>query len=127
MLTRITEFIHAYGASAGLQLAHAGRKGSAMRPWEGGRSLSDAEGGWETVGPSAIPFGGPNNELWRIPHELTEEEIEEILAVFVAAAQRALRAGFRLTEPVAQSNGPQHQFSRKASCNRVLERFILVE
>jgi len=44
MLSRITEFIHAYGAVAGLQLAHAGRKGSAMRPWEGGRSLSDEEG-----------------------------------------------------------------------------------
>ena len=98
MLSRITEFIHAYGAVAGLQLAHAGRKGSAMRPWEGGRSLSDEEGGWETVGPSPIPFGGQNNELWRIPHELTEEKIEEILAAFVAAAQRALQAGFRLIE-----------------------------
>jgi 2,4-dienoyl-CoA reductase-like NADH-dependent reductase (Old Yellow Enzyme family) len=98
MLSRIVEFIHAYGAVAGLQLSHAGRKGSATRPWEGGRSLSDEEGGWETVGPSPIPFGGGNNELWRIPHELTEEEIEEVLAAFVAAAQRALAAGFRLVE-----------------------------
>jgi 2,4-dienoyl-CoA reductase-like NADH-dependent reductase (Old Yellow Enzyme family) len=98
MLSRIAEFIHAYGAVAGLQLAHAGRKGSAMRPWESGRSLSDEEGGWETVGPSPIPFGGPNNELARIPHELTEEEIEEVLVAFAAAAQRALRAGFRMVE-----------------------------
>src|ERR1700683_1899808 len=44
MLSRIAEFIHAYGAVAGLQLAHAGRKGSATRPWEGSRSLSDEEG-----------------------------------------------------------------------------------
>jgi 2,4-dienoyl-CoA reductase-like NADH-dependent reductase (Old Yellow Enzyme family) len=97
-LSRIAEFIHAYGAVAGMQLAHAGRKGSAMRPWEGGRSLSDEEGGWETIGPSPIPFGGRNNELWRTPRELTEEEIEEVLAAFVAAAQRALQAGFRLVE-----------------------------
>jgi 2,4-dienoyl-CoA reductase-like NADH-dependent reductase (Old Yellow Enzyme family) len=98
MLSRIVEFIHAYGAVAGVQLAHAGRKGSAARPWEGGRSLSDEEGGWETVGPSPIPFGGGTNELWRIPHELSEEEIEEVLVAFVAAAQRARAAGFRLVE-----------------------------
>src|ERR1700756_2960559 len=97
MLSRITEFIHAYGAVAGLQLSHAGRKGSATRPWEGGRSLSDEEGGWETVGPSPIPFGGQNNELWRIPHELAEEEIEEILAAFVAVAQPAPAAGVLLS------------------------------
>lgn len=98
MLSRIAEFIHGYGAVAGVQLAHAGRKGSAARPWEGGRSLSDEEGGWETVGPSPIAFGGPNNQLWRVPHELTEEEIEEVLSAFVAAAQRALVTGFRLIE-----------------------------
>jgi 2,4-dienoyl-CoA reductase-like NADH-dependent reductase (Old Yellow Enzyme family) len=98
MLSRIAEFIHGYGAAAGLQLAHAGRKGSVARPWEGGRSLSDEEGGWETVGPSPIAFGGRNNELWRVPHELTESEIEVIISAFVASAQRALFAGFRLVE-----------------------------
>ncbi len=98
MLSRISEFIHTYGAVAGLQLAHAGRKGSAARPWEGGRSLSQEEGGWETVGPSAISFGSRRDELWRTPHELTEEEIEKILSAFAAGAQRALEAGFRLIE-----------------------------
>ena len=98
MLSRIAEFIHAYGAVSGLQLAHAGRKGSATRPWEGSRSLSDEEGGWETLGPSPISFGTQNNELWRIPHEMTAADIEEVLCAFEAAAQRALRAGFRVVE-----------------------------
>ncbi len=98
MLSRIADFIHSYGAVAGVQLAHAGRKGSAARPWEGGRSLSDEEGGWETVAPNSLAFGGPKNELWRVPHELTEEEIAVVQAAFVSAAQRALTAGFRLVE-----------------------------
>jgi NADH:flavin oxidoreductase / NADH oxidase family len=98
MLSRIADFIHGYGAVAGIQLAHAGRKGSAARPWEGGRSLSDEEGGWETVAPSPLAFGGPKNELWRAPRDLTEEEIVAVQAAFVSAAQRALVAGFRLVE-----------------------------
>jgi 2,4-dienoyl-CoA reductase-like NADH-dependent reductase (Old Yellow Enzyme family) len=130
MLSRITGFIHAYGAVAGIRLAHAGRKGSAMRPWEGGRSLSDEEGGWETVGPSPIPFGGRNNELWRIPHELTEEEIEEVLAAFIAAAQRALQAGFRLLELhfahgyLGHSLSPITNLSNYQPAHRSLRRFV---
>src|SRR5260370_7016180 len=67
MLSRITEFIHAYGAVAGLQLAHAGRKASPMRPWERGRSLSDEEGGWETIIPTPIPSDVHTNKLCPIP------------------------------------------------------------
>jgi hypothetical protein len=101
MLSRIADFIHSYGAVAGIQLAHAGRKGSAARPWEGGRSLSDEEGGWETVAPSPLAFGGPKNELWRAPRDLTEEEIVAVQAAFVSAAQRALVAGFRLVDCIS--------------------------
>ena len=107
MLSRITGFIHAYGAVAGMQLAHAGRKGSAMRPWEGGRSLSDEEGGWETVGPSPIRFGGRNNELWRIPHELTEEEIDTRTAYQVPFAERVLKEAEVPTAAVGSITAPK--------------------
>src|SRR3954454_9246502 len=55
-LSRITAFLHAQGAAAGIQLAHAGRKASTKRPWEGGGSLSEAEGAWTVVAPSPVPF-----------------------------------------------------------------------
>src|SRR2546430_2661271 len=55
-LSRITGFLHSQGAAAGIQLAHAGRKASTRPPWEGGGQLSDAEGAWTVVAPSAAPF-----------------------------------------------------------------------
>ncbi len=66
-LARIAKFVAAHGAVPGIQLAHAGRKGSKSRPWDGDRSLTDAEGGWDVVAPSALAFA----EGWRVPHELT--------------------------------------------------------
>jgi 2,4-dienoyl-CoA reductase-like NADH-dependent reductase (Old Yellow Enzyme family) len=78
----------------GVQLAHAGRKASARRPWEGGGPLTAGEDPWQTVGPSPIPFA----EGWPAPHELTEGEIEEIVQKFAAAAERAKRAGFDFIE-----------------------------
>jgi 2,4-dienoyl-CoA reductase-like NADH-dependent reductase (Old Yellow Enzyme family) len=98
MLTNITKFVCEYGAVPGIQLAHAGRKASAQRPWEGGRSIADGDGGWPTVAPSPIAFGGPKNELWKVPAELSVGEIAQIQQAFVAAARRALQAGFRLVE-----------------------------
>ncbi len=62
-MARIVRFISSQGAVPGIQLAHAGRKASKSRPWEGDRSLSDTEGGWPVVGPSAIPFA----DGWRVP------------------------------------------------------------
>src|SRR5215470_9393018 len=55
-LARIAAFVRAQGAVAGIQLAHAGRKASVHRPWEGGAPLTESEGAWQTVAPSAIPF-----------------------------------------------------------------------
>ena len=98
MLANITTFIREYGAVPGVQLAHAGRKASAQRPWEGGRSIADVDGGWPIVAPSSLAFGGPKNELWKVPAELSVGEISQIQQAFVAAARRALRAGFRLVE-----------------------------
>ncbi|RME57471.1 MAG: NADH:flavin oxidoreductase/NADH oxidase [Caldilineae bacterium] len=93
-LARVARFLHEYGAVAGIQIAHAGRKASTARPWEGGRPLGSEEGGWPVVGPSPIPFG-PGHP---VPQELTLEEIHTIQAAFQAAAVRAREAGFRFLE-----------------------------
>src|SRR5438477_9197235 len=56
-LARIARFVHSQGTVAGIQLAHAGRKASCEAPWKGGASLKTAAaGGWQVVGPSAVPF-----------------------------------------------------------------------
>jgi 2,4-dienoyl-CoA reductase-like NADH-dependent reductase (Old Yellow Enzyme family) len=94
-LSRINRFVEAHGAVPGIQLAHAGRKASASRPWEGDRHLKDEEGGWPIVGPSAIAFGG---ELWKVPSALSVSEIHGIRASFVASARRAIAAGYKVLE-----------------------------
>jgi 2,4-dienoyl-CoA reductase-like NADH-dependent reductase (Old Yellow Enzyme family) len=94
-LQRINQFIKAHGAVPGIQIAHAGRKASAARPWEGDHSLKDEEGGWETIAPSPLAFG---NKLWRVPKEMTKEDIQEVQNAFRAAALRALEAGYEWLE-----------------------------
>ena len=94
-LARIAEFVKQHGAVAGIQIAHAGRKASADLPWKGGAHLSEAQGGWETIAPSAIPFGG---DLPKIPRAMTEADIARVQNDFVAAANRALAAGFEWLE-----------------------------
>ena len=89
----IVEFVAARGAVPGVQLAHAGRKASTRAPWEGGAPLSESEGAWETLAPSAVPFG-----RYPPPRALTEEEIEETVRRFAASAKLALAAGFRVVE-----------------------------
>ena len=77
-----------------MQLAHAGRKGSTAVPWAGGKGVSIAEGGWEPVGPSALPFDAG----YPLPHALEKDEIRAVVAAFRKAAQRALAAGFQVIE-----------------------------
>lgn len=98
-LKQITDFISSYGAVPGIQIAHAGRKASTMNPWKIGnrhvkKALSNEEGGWDVVAPSAIAF----SEIARMPEELSEEGIKAIQEKFVAAAKRALAAGFKFLE-----------------------------
>lgn len=93
-LRRITDFLKAHGAVAGIQIAHAGRKAGTARPWDGGKPVSDAQGGWEPVAPGPLPF----REGYRTPHELTIDEIHALRAAFVAAAIRARKAGFEWLE-----------------------------
>ena len=94
-LARIAGFVKAQGAVAGIQIAHAGRKASADLPWKGGAHLAEANGGWETIAPSAIAFGG---NLSKIPRAMTEMEIVRVQNDFVATAKRALSAGFEWLE-----------------------------
>ncbi|ACT50078.1 NADH:flavin oxidoreductase/NADH oxidase [Methylovorus glucosotrophus] len=93
-LHRIVDFIHGQGASAAIQLAHAGRKASSTRPWEGSTGIPVAQGGWETVAPSAIVFS-PQHAT---PQALDKAGIARISDAFMAAADRALAAGFDVIE-----------------------------
>ena len=107
MLQRITAFIEAQGALAGMQLAHSGRKGSTYRPWEGDSLADEHHGGWKpVVAPSAIPFS-PNHA---VPKALTVPQIAETVNSFAKAAQRALDAGFKVIEIHAAHGYLIHEF-----------------
>jgi 2,4-dienoyl-CoA reductase-like NADH-dependent reductase (Old Yellow Enzyme family) len=80
-------------AKLGVQIAHAGRKASAQRPWEGGGSLKGDEA-WQTIAPSAIPFG----DGWATPRAATADDLARIPQTFVQAAERAVRIGFDAIE-----------------------------
>lgn len=93
-LRPITRFIREQGAVPGIQLAHAGRKGSTDVPWVGGRWLDPKAGGWTTLAPSALPFG-PG---YATPQAMTAADIGTVTGQFVAATRRALAAGFDVVE-----------------------------
>src|SRR5689334_4472477 len=115
-LARIVRFMHEQGATAGIQLAHAGRKASTRRPWEGGGKIGEDEGGWpdNVWGPSPIPF----SETYPQPKELTEAGIAEVVAAFAAAARRARAAGFRVIEIHAAHGYLIHEFFSPLSNHR---------
>lgn len=102
----IAQFIQAHGAIPGIQLAHAGRKGSTAAPWNGGKAIARTDGGWEPVGPSAVAFAAD----YPMPKELMLAEIDQVVADFVAAAKRAQRAGFQLIELHAAHGYLLHEF-----------------
>jgi 2,4-dienoyl-CoA reductase-like NADH-dependent reductase (Old Yellow Enzyme family) len=114
-LARIARFVESQGAVAGIQIAHAGRKGSCDLPWKGGARLkTPKEGGWTVVAPSPIPFadGDPS------PVALDEAGIDQVVAAFEAAARRALDAGFRLIEIHAAHGYLLHEFLSPLSNHR---------
>jgi len=104
---RISHFLKQFGAVPGIQLAHAGRKASANRPWEGDDHIGTELGGWDIIAPSPVPFGG---SLSKVPQEMTGEDIARIQAAFVAAAQRSLAAGFEWLELHFAHGYLAHQF-----------------
>jgi len=105
-LARIVRFVHAQGAACGTQLAHAGRKGSTRRPWDGIRAIPVEEGGWQPVGPSDTAF----SSTYPVPRALRLDEIPIIVDAFGQAAQRALRAGFDVVEIHAAHGYLLHEF-----------------
>lgn len=113
-LARIARFVRDQGAVAGIQLAHAGRKASCDVPWNGGAFLTAAQGGWEVVGPSPIPF----NESDPPPVALDDEGIDTVIAAFEAATDRALEAGFQVIEIHAAHGYLLHEFLSPLSNER---------
>jgi len=94
-LARLVADIRTYSdATLGIQLAHAGRKGSIRAAWQGGGALADADGGWATVAPSAIAL----HPDWRVPHALDEAGMARVRNAFVDAARGADRCGFDVLE-----------------------------
>lgn len=113
-LKRITDFIHAHGAVAGIQIAHAGRKASHDSPMNGSAQLSIEQGGWATVAPSALSFDA--NEI--PPLELDEKGISAVIAQFRDAALRSLKAGFKVLEIHAAHGYLIHEFYSPLSNKR---------
>jgi len=92
----LVEGIESAGAVPALQLAHAGRKASSNRPWDGNNHMAaDDPQGWTPISPSAIGFG---HDLARVPRAMTKADIARVQGEFVAAAERALRVGFKWLE-----------------------------
>jgi len=116
-LKRITEFIHQNDSIAGIQIAHAGRKASHNTPDKGGKQLSGKEGGWLTVGPSAIPFDESENP----PVELDKLGIKAVVDEFKTAAFRAKHAGFKVLEIHAAHGYLIHEFLSPLSNHRTDE------
>jgi len=114
-LARINRFVKSQGAVPGIQIAHAGRKASANLPWRGGGHLAEADGGWPTIAPSALPFGG---SLTKVPRAMTEADIGQVQRDFAAAATRALAAGYEWLEVHAAHGYLAHEFLSPLSNQR---------
>ncbi len=93
-LKRITKFVSGQGAIPGIQLAHAGRKASHTSPWKGSKSINENDGGWETIAPSALAY----REGESLPREMRLKDIQHLIKDFSDAAERSVKAGFKVIE-----------------------------
>jgi 2,4-dienoyl-CoA reductase-like NADH-dependent reductase (Old Yellow Enzyme family) len=119
VLARIAEFLKANGSAAGVQLAHAGRKASVRRPWQGGGPLTEAdaaagEAPWETVGPSALPFA----DGYHTPKAMSTVDMAEVLIAFREATVRAVTCGFDVVEIHGAHGYLLHEFLSPLSNHR---------
>ena len=110
----ITQFILSQGAIPGIQLAHAGRKGSTEAPWNGGRKILVEQGGYTCVAPSAIPF----RDEEPVPVAMETAEVRQMVDHFRVAARRALEAGYKVIELHAAHGYLIHQFMSPLSNRR---------
>ncbi|HEX8322634.1 MAG TPA: NADH:flavin oxidoreductase/NADH oxidase [Tepidisphaeraceae bacterium] len=111
---RITRFIGEQGSVPGIQLAHAGRKASTRKPWEGHDGIPIDQGGWQTIGPSPINF----TDSYIKPTAMTLERIGQVREKFVASAKLALHAGFKVLEIHAAHGYLLHSFYSPLSNQR---------
>jgi len=109
----VAAFLRAQGAVPGIQLAHAGRKASCDKPWNGGKSLDRGHGGWETLAPSALAFGD-----YAVPRAMTTGEIRATVDAFAHAAGHALAAGFDVVEVHGAHGYLLHEFVSPLSNRR---------
>jgi len=114
-LERIARFMENQGARAGIQLAHAGRKGSTYRPGAGQGAVAESAGGWRPVAQSAVAF----SDTYAKPDELTIDQIKSLQKAFAAAAERAAAAGFDVIEIHAAHGYLIHEFLSPFSNRRV--------
>lgn len=106
-LKEIVNFVHEQGGLVGIQLAHAGRKASTEKPWISRDQLKpDSENGWQTIAPSAIPFHQKDHP----PVALSIEDIQQLIAAFKSAAERAVQAGYDIIELHGAHGYLIHQF-----------------
>ncbi len=111
---RIVAFGRAQGAVMGVQLGHAGRKASTLKPWEGYASISHEQGGYESIGPSALAFA----PALATPRAMTQSDIERVITAFAAAATRAVALGFQIIELHAAHGYLLHSFLSPLSNQR---------
>jgi 2,4-dienoyl-CoA reductase-like NADH-dependent reductase (Old Yellow Enzyme family) len=115
VLARIGRFVRGHGAVFGSQLAHAGRKASTVRPWEGGGPLDPTTGGWAPiVAPSALPFDAE----YQTPVALDGAGIVRVIDAFKSAATRAIAAEMQMLEVHAAHGYLLHQFLSPISNHR---------
>jgi 2,4-dienoyl-CoA reductase-like NADH-dependent reductase (Old Yellow Enzyme family) len=115
MLARIGRFVHAHGAVFGSQLAHAGRKASRARPWDGGGAVSVENEGWAPiVAPSALPFDAD----YETPAALDDEGVRRVIRGFADAAKRAVAADMRILELHGAHGYLLHEFLSPLSNTR---------
>lgn len=118
-LARIGRFVREQGAVFGFQLAHAGRKASTVRPWEGGGPAGPEVGGWSPLfAPSAVPF----DAAYQTPEALDDDGITRVIDAFTSAAVRALAAGARIVEIHAAHGYLLHEFLSPLA-NRRTDRY----